>query len=305
MPEVSVIITTFNRAHFLREAINSVLSQTYQDFEVVVVDDGSTDDTRETIKSYTDPRVKYIYQKNQGAGAARNTGLQASEGRLIALLDADDIWLPEKLELQIKALALNPRASVVYSDMYFFGSKSSTTPETFFQWLKWPPPKGKVIDKMVVRSFGHPSTLMTRREVFDTIGLFDENLPYCDDYDMLIRLAAYFEFEVVPLPLVKYRLHPDQISHNLERVIANHLTVFAKARQLPVIRSAQCHFRYAGFLVRQGKFNRGFKELLALMQTDFWQLFPLTLSLTGRLLSRIFPVSALKFRLSVSNISHD
>jgi glycosyltransferase involved in cell wall biosynthesis len=304
---VSVIIPTYNRSKYLEEAVYSVLEQTCQDFEIIVVDDGSTDNTREIVENFKDLRINYIFQKNRGAGAARNSGVRAARGSLIAFLDADDAWLPVKLELQVKALKINPRCSIVYSNMYFWGHSGQKMPETFFQLLKWPPPRGKVLDKMAIRSFGHPSTLLVRREVFEQIGHFDEGLPYCDDYDMLLRMAASFEFEVVPLPLVKYRLHPDQISRNAEKVILDHLTVFEKARRLPSVsrkinrrlksRSAGFHFQYAVFLARRGLLNRGFHELAAAVKDDFGKSCLLSLSVFGRAVRYLFKKAGPKRRL--------
>jgi len=118
-PTVSVIISTYNRAHLIGRAIQSVLNQTYQDFEVIVVDDGSTDNTEEIVKSFNDPRIRYIrHEKNKGAAAARNTGIKAARGKYIAFQDSDDEWLPEKLEKQMKVFEnAPPEAGVVYTDM--------------------------------------------------------------------------------------------------------------------------------------------------------------------------------------------
>lgn len=293
--EVSVVITAYNRAEYLEEAVRSVMRQTFQDFEIIVVDDGSTDNTRELISKLANPKIRYIYQSNQGTGAARNTGLRHSRGRFIAILDADDVWLPEKLEMQIKAFKDNPKAGLVYTNMYFFGAMEPDTPETFFDLLQWPPPRGDVLENMVVRSFGHPSTQLIRKEVFDVTGPFDEKLPYCDDYDMLIRTAAYFEFDVINVPLVKYRIHPGQISRNAEHVLQDHLTVFKKTLKLPFIgksvrkrinaRTADFHFRYFILLLRQGRFLKGFRELLAVIETDMWRIFPLSLATGSRIFS--------------------
>ncbi len=293
MPEVSIIITVYNLATYLEEAIRSVLNQTYQDMEIIVVDDGSTDNTRELVMNFANPKINYIFQKNRGAGAARNTGIRASTGRYIAFLDADDVWLPQKLELQLKVIESSPWASVIYCDMYFYGTTDYTLPETFFQQFKWPPPWGKVLDKMAIRSFGIPSTLLVKRDVFEKIGLFDEGLPYCDDYDMLLRMAAYFEFEVLPTPLVKYRLHPSQISRNYAQVLMNHVIVFDKAKELPGvndsirkrlnIRLADTHFQYAVVLFRKGNWRTGSKELMATAKSNAWMLFPLSLSFLKRI----------------------
>jgi glycosyltransferase involved in cell wall biosynthesis len=299
MPAVSIIIPTYNRAEYLEEAIRSVLTQTFRDFEIIVVDDGSTDNTPDVIKKFSSREIKYIFQENRGAGAARNAGVLGSSGRLVAFLDADDIWLPFKLETQIQALTDHPQARVVYCDMFFFGAVNGNYPETYFRSLKWPPPEGRVMEKMAAKSFGIPSTLLVYREVFEQTGLFDETLPHCDDYDMLLRLADCFEFAVVPVPLVKYRLHPEQISKNEEAVLIEHIAVFHKALKLPEVqgqisqtiqrRLADTHFQYAVLLVRHGRRREGLKQVMLSARTDPPQLFPSAVSLLQRTLKYIVP----------------
>jgi glycosyltransferase involved in cell wall biosynthesis len=298
MPLASVLIPTYNRAQYLKEAIRSVQDQTFQDLEIIVIDDGSTDNTREVIKEISSPEIKYLYQENRGAGAARNAGIRASSGKWIAFLDADDIWMPSKLELQIQALIDHPRARAAYCDMYFFGAIDSNFPETYFRSLKWTAPRGRVLDKMAVKSFGIPSTLVVYRDAFTKIGLFDENLPYCDDYDMLLRLAANFEFEVVPFPLIKYRLHPQQVSKNEGRVLTDHIAVFSKSLKLPGVqggiyrtlkkRLADTHFQYAVLLFRRGRWPAGLQQVYFSLRADPWRLFPSGFHLAERLWLYIF-----------------
>ncbi len=271
MPTVSVVIATFNRAQYVKEAIQSVLDQTYQDFEIVLVDDGSTDNTCEVVDKFDNSKIRYIFQKNSGVCIAYNTGIRNSRGRLIAFLDDDDLWLPRKLELQIKASESSPQAGVIYSDIFNFGNSDPSIPETHFQPLKWPPPRGKVLDKLIERCFPQTSTLLIKREVFDQIGLFDENLPNCQDYDMLIRIATKFDFEVVTLPLAKYRIHPTQISKNSESVLSCHIYFLNKAIRSSLIDKTSLHklhtkisdyyFRYGIVLIRKRKFAKGFREL--------------------------------------------
>ena len=119
-PKVSVIIPTYNRAHLVGRAIRSVLNQTYQDFEIIVVDDGSTDNTEEVVKSFNDPRIRYIrHEENKGAAAARNTGIKAAKGKFIAFQDSDDEWLPKKLEKQMEAFDnASPKVGVVYTGFW-------------------------------------------------------------------------------------------------------------------------------------------------------------------------------------------
>jgi glycosyltransferase involved in cell wall biosynthesis len=203
--------------------------------------------------------------------AAYNLGVQSSDSRLIAFLDSDDLWLPEKLELQIKALESYPQAGVVYCDVSTFGHQDPAVPPTFFERLKWPPPRGKVLDKMAECCFPQTSTLLIKREAFNQVGLFDENLPNCQDYDILFRIAAKFDFEVINLPLVKYRIHPSQISKNYESVFKCHVYFFSKAVKLPGLDKAvlkklyaklsEYHFRYGKVMIRKRKLVAGIKEL--------------------------------------------
>lgn len=272
MPTVSVVIATFNRSQYLKEAIRSVLEQTYQDFEIVVVDDGSTDNTRETVTQFANPKIRYTYQKNSGLCIAYNTGIRNSRGRLIAFLDDDDLWLPQKLELQLKALESSPQAGLVYSDIYNFGYHHPSIPETHFQRLQWPPPRGKVLDKLIERCFPQTSTLLIKREVFDQVGLFDVNLPNCQDYDMLFRIAAKFDFEVVNQPLAKYRIHPTQISKNSESVLFCHIYFLNKAIRSSLVNKttlrklytkiSDYHLRYGIALIRHRKLVPGLENSL-------------------------------------------
>jgi glycosyltransferase involved in cell wall biosynthesis len=278
MSEVSVVIPTYNRGEYIGQAIRSVLGQTYQDFEIVVVDDGSTDNTREIVNSFANPKISYIFQKNSGVCTAYNTGVQNSRGRLIAFLDSDDIWLPRKLELEMKALESFPEAGVVYCDVATFGSSDPAIPKTFFERLQWPPPRGNVLDKLAECCFPQTSTLLIKKEAFDQLGLFDLNLPNVQDYDMLFRIATKYEFEVVNLPLVKYRIHPTQISKNLESVYSCHIYFFKKALKIPGIdknvqkklyaQLAEYHFRYAKVLIHKRKLFKGLKELIRAVKVN-------------------------------------
>lgn len=293
---MSVIIPAYNSAKFLAESIRSVLDQTFQDFELIVVDDGSTDNTHEIVSDFASPKIKYLYQKNQGPPTARNAGIRASAGRYIAFLDADDLWLPAKLEYQLKAFRESPRTGVVFCDMHLWISeKSAIFGRPYLQRCVRPLPRGRVLDELLIRFFGHPSTLLVRKEVFDRIGLFDEKLRYCDDYDMLFRLATQFEFEVVPTPLVKYRLHTRQISRNLEPFLQGHIILYHKTLQSPEFNArarkklsaslADIHFQYAILLARQGKLKPGFFQLQESWRVDAGRFLPDTFSLFQRALS--------------------
>jgi len=216
-PTVSVIIPTCNRARIVGRAIRSVLNQTYQNFEIFVVDDASNDNTEAVVRNFNDERIKYIrHDKNRGGSAARNTGIKASKGQYIALLDDDDEWLPEKLEKQInKFKNSKDSVGVVYGGHITFSSKT-----------------GKIIDRSipVARGVVYPYTLksglasggsmpLIKKECFEKVGLFDETLPALQDGDMWVRISQHYEFEFVPDYLAKYYVHKGRDLSDLEKII--------------------------------------------------------------------------------------
>ncbi len=203
-PTVSVILPTYNRAHLLCRAIESVLNQTYKDFELIIVDDGSEDNTGELVTRYTDKRIRYVpLEKNMGAAAARNRGIQASRGKYIGFHDSDDEWLPEKLEKQIKIFkTLSPEVGLVYTNMLRVHNNGST------EYLNSPTvTQGEIIDseklEYHVFGIGIQSTLI-RKECFEKVGIFDEEFPRFIDLELFIRLAKHFGFYRIHEPLVKY-----------------------------------------------------------------------------------------------------
>lgn len=202
MPTVSVIIPAYNSARFLPEAIESVLAQTYKDYEIIVVDDGSTDNTKEVLAPYFD-RIKYIYQQNQGAGSARNTGIKHSQGKYITFLDADDVWLPEKLHIQVDYLDNNRGIAMVYSRSF----SMSEDGRSIIKKGRWSrkPPSGDVFNILFFHNFIPTSTVVVRKEVFNTIGLFDESLINSQDHDLWLRIARELNVAGISKPLSKYR----------------------------------------------------------------------------------------------------
>ncbi len=297
-PKVSVIIRTYNYGRFLGEAIQSALDQTFQDFELVVVDDGSTDDTKQVVSSFTDQRIKYIYQENRGVSAAYNTGISAASGEYLAFLDADDIWLPRKLEFQLKALESHRQAGVVYSDAYFFNSITGDITGTFFQTLQAPPPRGMVLGPYIEEFFAHPSTWMVGKNVFEQVGMFDEEQRTCEDDDMLFRIASSFEFEVVPIPLAKVRTHPEQLSQKSELTYQYLQRYLNKAMQSPAInkrmratlrrRLSMNHFRYGIQRLRKFRLAKGAIELLAAIKANPFACGYFAMSYLSEKLTRMF-----------------
>jgi glycosyltransferase involved in cell wall biosynthesis len=204
---VSVVIPTYNRQNLVCRAVKSVLAQTYQNLECIVVDDCSTDGTLDALTelSYQDDRLRVVsHLQNRHASAARNTGITAARGELIAFLDDDDTWLPDKLEKQVKHLYEAP-AEVgmiycwfdIYRDQEIVGTRR-------------PKLRGYIFDELLTsQPLGNASTLLVRREVIDKIGGFDENLPRGNDGDFIRRVGQYYEIEVVPEVLVHYFVDHD------------------------------------------------------------------------------------------------
>ncbi len=203
---VSVIIPTYNRARFLRQAICSVLLQTYHPFEIIVVDDGSTDETPRIITRY--PVIYHRKPQREGPAAARNRGLRLARGKLVAFLDSDDLWLPEKLARQVEFFAKHPEAVAVQPEEIWLKAGRRIHPQR-----KHRKPNGYFFDRAVKLCLVSPSGVMLRRRVFEEIGLFDEEFPVCEDYELWLRLAARYPVYLIPEPLViKRGGHPDQLS---------------------------------------------------------------------------------------------
>ncbi|MFC1708663.1 glycosyltransferase family 2 protein [Candidatus Omnitrophota bacterium] len=207
MQDISVVIPTFNRCKFLKKAIDSVLSQTYVNFELIVVDDGSTDDTGQMIEGYSN-RLKYIYQQNKGPACAKNAGVKESKADLIAFLDSDDRWAKEKLEIQSKAMQANPEYLISHTQEIWYKNGKLLN-----QKKKHRKYNGFIFDKCLPICAVGMSTAMVKRELFDEVGIFDESLPCCEDYDLWLRVSGKFPFLLVDKPLtLKDGGRPDQVS---------------------------------------------------------------------------------------------
>src|SRR6266516_320914 len=193
MPKVSVVIPTYNRVDLLRPAIVSVLNQTFQDFEIIIVDDGCTDSTSDLVSAFNDARIKYIrHEINKGGSAARNTGILNSKCEFIAFLDDDDEWLPEKLDMQIKVIEESlPRVGGVYTSYIVVDRTDGTIIAR-----KIPTKKGDLSTNLLVNNcIGATSSVLLRMRCFEDVGLFDEVLPSFQDYDSWIRISKKFHFE--------------------------------------------------------------------------------------------------------------
>ncbi len=204
-PRFSVIIPVYNRERFIARAIESVLAQTYRDFELIVVDDGSTDSTPEIVARYP---VRLLRQENRGVSAARNRGIAAARGEIIAFLDSDDAWKARKLEVQAAYFESHPECKIHQTDEIWIRNG------TFLNKHKKHQKKsGHIFYDSLHLCLISPSAVAIRRELFDEVGVFREDFPVCEDYELWLRITKHYEVCYSPEPLVvKYGGHDDQLS---------------------------------------------------------------------------------------------
>lgn len=224
MTKVSVIIPAYNAITYLPASLDSILAQTYTDFEVIIVNDGSTDGTAEWVEQLTNPRVKLISQTNQGNCAARNTGIAHARGEYIAFLDADDLWDSTKLAKQVEMLEQNPEVGLVYTWVERIDQNGKSLGKPFESNLS-----GNIWEKLLDRNVIATSSTMIRRCCFDNVGKFDENLKsFVEDWDLWLRIAACYPIKVLPEYLLQYRECPTSISKNWQAMERNYHIVIEK-----------------------------------------------------------------------------
>jgi glycosyltransferase involved in cell wall biosynthesis len=241
MTEVSVIIPAFNAGRYLPDAINSVLAQSVRDVEILVVDDGSTDDTAAVMARFGPP-VRYITQTNSGVATARNRGLAESRGRYVAFLDADDAWEPNKLKRQLAGLSRRLECRLCFSA--FTVSDAELRPLSVRRLNR----QTLTLDELLTTGnlVGTPSTVMGDRRLFHDVGGFDDALSQCADWDMWVRLAARTNFLYLDEPLVTYRQHAGNMSRNARLLEADSLRVLEKGFAMPDLsESVQARRRHA------------------------------------------------------------
>jgi glycosyltransferase involved in cell wall biosynthesis len=247
-PLVSVVIATYNMATYLPLAVRSALDQSYHDIEVLIVDDGSTDDTRRIVEPLlADARARYFFQENRGQAAAKNRGVTESRGRYVAFLDADDLWTPDKLEQQLP-LFHRTAVGVVYSRVAYIddaGKELGIADNELF--------RGPVSGPLLIRNFIGFGGSVVRKECFDRLGAFDEGLQMGIDYDLWLRFSTEYEFDFIDRPLLRYRVWPGQMSNNCKKryvsgivIMQRFLDRFPDAVAEPVEKEAWAH-TYVGF----------------------------------------------------------
>ncbi len=205
--QVSVIITTYNRAAMVTEAVESVLAQEMTDFELIVIDDGSTDETEERLSTYGS-RLKYYQQENSGVSSARNRGLEFARAPLLAFLDSDDLWLPAKLQLQHNYMMEHSEVHICQTEEIWWRNGRQVNPKRHHR-----KPSGDIFRRSLDLCLVSPSAVMMRRQLFEKVGYFDEELPAAEDYDLWLRISVEYPVPLLPDPVViKRGGHSDQLS---------------------------------------------------------------------------------------------
>ena len=279
MPKVSVIIPTHNRAEFLRSAITSVLKQTFQDFEIIIIDDASKDHTREVITHFNDTRIKVIHnQVSKGAAGSRNIGVMNTNCGYIAFLDDDDEWLPEKLKIQNRLLDnSSPEVGGICTGCFTIEKM-----------------RGRVLpinnyenNDLSKGNFITTSSLLLRRRCFEQCGLFDEHMPTGSDYDMWIRISEKFSFKIIKDALVNYYIHENSLTLNYEKKIIGLEILFKKHddffKQHPKEYS-RWHLNLGVLYCYRGEVRKGrkaFSKSIRMNPFEIRNYFNFTLSLLG------------------------
>lgn len=248
MPRVTVIIPAYNSMEFLPETLASVLQQTFTDFEVLIINDGSTDHIVSWASGIHDPRVKLISQENRGVSEARNTGIKNAQGEYVAFLDSDDLWEATKLEAQVQCLDSDLSAGVVYTWTRLINKTGEATGRIFAS-----DPKANVWQQLLEKDvISTGSSVMTRRSCFERVGYFDRTLPPAEDLDMWLRLAAHYPFSVIKEPLTLYRYYPNSSSKNRQKMLQSLIAVVEKTFQTVPIEMLPFRNRaYSSILLNQ------------------------------------------------------
>ena len=214
MSHVSVIIPVYKGAAFIAQSIDSVLAQSYPDIELIIVNDGSPDNSDAVIQPYlADPRVKYIEQQNAGVAAARNAGIRVASGEYIAVLDQDDLWLPDKLARQVEYLDEHPEIALVHSNIHFIDEAGERIPDPEWAWVA--PTCGQALPELVQRNSICTGTVLLRKRALEQTGLFRQELAPADDWDLWLRIAARHPIGFVDAVTACYRVHQGNESRNL------------------------------------------------------------------------------------------
>jgi glycosyltransferase involved in cell wall biosynthesis len=263
MPAVSVIIHTYNNEKFIAETVESVLNQTYKDYEIIVVDDGSVDSTRDALLPYMQ-EIRYHYKENGGIANAKNAGIRLSKTDFIAFLDHDDLWVPDKLKLQMEYFNKNPQVGLVYAKYNTFrdGKELRTKSEKGYS--------GWVFKELLSKSFIQTSTVIVKKECLDAVGPYDESLSLGDEYDMFLRISKKFQCGFVDKGLTRYRIHDTNASNDdflfdkenlgvYKKIYSNFTDLDGIEKKILKKRIARYSMKVAKELYRQGQLEESKK----------------------------------------------
>lgn len=266
MPKVSVIIPVYNHEQYVAECIDGVLAQTFRDFEVVVVDDGSTDRTPEILSRYAG-RIKAVRQENKGGAAALNTAIRHATGEFIAWVSSDDVYLPTMLEEHVRFFSAHPEIGLAYTDFCLIDGKGVVTREVRSPFYS---NKKEFLQNLFAGNFINGSSVMFRRTCMEAAGGFDEQMRYHADGNLWFRMLRYCDFGHIPRILLKYRWHETNLSHHT-RAMGEHLllhyrkifSLYSAVDLVPnVSRAGTAHFILAGVLIKnQGLYRLGLQHI--------------------------------------------
>lgn len=285
MPTVSVIIPTYNHAYLIARSIQSVLNQTFQDFELIIVDDGSTDDTESLVNSYSSKKIKYVrHQKNQGAAPARNTGIRLAKGDYIALLDDDDEWMPEILEKQMKVYYTAPmEVGVVYTRYIIYDSLGD-----YLSPLKVAKKEGDLFKQILYKNHVRFQSSLIKRECFSKVGLISESILYARDWEVFLRISQHWQFLYIDEPLAIMYEQPEGRLSKLERSIVDTQRIlnmyFPQIKQDRRI-LAKLYFQIAYLSCSVGKIGQGRYYYLRSIRT-----YPIDIIAISALLFSLFGI---------------
>ena len=273
MPQVSVVIPAYNQAIYLDKAIQSVLQQSYQDFELVVIDDGSTDQTKEVVLAFHDKRLAYIYQENKGLAGARNSGIRSTTAPLLIFLDSDDVFLPNNLALLSGLLNENPQAGAAAGQAIPIDSNG--IPINRIYTARFP----EASQEFLFVNPLHVGSVMVRRFALDRVGFFDENLRACEDWDLWLRLSiSGYRFAFLNQAVSQYRLHPAQMTRDGGRMRQASFAMLEKTFENPDLPEAWkdqrhkafafAHLRSAANAYHSRDFSQAQEDLRAVVRLD-------------------------------------